>query len=221
MLALISHSQSGFMCMMFYRRDTHVAELQIGKPATRLEDACAPDHFDLAKMPFITLLASNPETQACQVEGLYTLRSAVGPPYMSSRHKRNHNNNGGSGGNKHGHHHHELQNHRRHESLSFRNTDDETHNWHVMQGRSVTTRSRRSADTRLQRREVPPRVSLDLDVYNSTAGSNDTLRNRRDVPGCITNYKAQRQLLFGCTDRNLIEVRPQCNDEGDEGNEHT
>jgi hypothetical protein len=215
------------MCMMFYRRDTHVAELQIGKPASRLEDACAADHFDLAKMPFVTLLASNPETQACQVEGLYTLRGPIGPPFMSSRHKRNHNNNNN---NKHGHHHHEA-NHRRHETLSFRNTDDENRNWHVLQGRSITDRSRRSIENNDRRdlvvvpkvrrslQDVPvPRTSVDLDILNSTATSNDTLRNRRDVPGCITNYKAQRQLLFGCTDRNLIEVRPQCNEDGDEGN---
>lgn len=44
------------MCMIFYRRDTHVAEIQMGKPATRVEDACAPDHFDPNKMPYVTLL---------------------------------------------------------------------------------------------------------------------------------------------------------------------
>lgn len=44
------------MCMIFYRRDTHVAEIQMGRPATRVEDACAPDHFDPAKMPYVTLL---------------------------------------------------------------------------------------------------------------------------------------------------------------------
>lgn len=44
------------MCMMFYRRDTHVIEIQTGKPANRLEDACAPDHFDFNKMTYITLL---------------------------------------------------------------------------------------------------------------------------------------------------------------------
>lgn len=42
--------------MIFYRRDTHVAEIQMGRPATRVEDACAPDHFDPTKMPFVTLL---------------------------------------------------------------------------------------------------------------------------------------------------------------------
>lgn len=132
-----SRSQSGFMCMMFYRRDVHVAEIQMGTPANRLEDACAPDHFDVAKLPFITLLgewhgvaygggggggggvlckqrdwmfnqfvslvfraANNPESQICPLQGLYALRGAVGPPYISSRHKRNHNSKA------HSHHHH-------------------------------------------------------------------------------------------------------------------
>lgn len=44
------------MCMIFYRRDTHVAEIQMGKAANRLEEACAPDHFDPSKMPYVTLL---------------------------------------------------------------------------------------------------------------------------------------------------------------------
>lgn len=44
------------MCMMFYRRDTHVAEIQMGSPAARLEDACAADHFDINKMQYVTLL---------------------------------------------------------------------------------------------------------------------------------------------------------------------
>lgn len=52
----LSFSKSGFICMMFYRRDTHVAELQIGREATRLEDSCAPDYFDMNRLPYISLL---------------------------------------------------------------------------------------------------------------------------------------------------------------------
>lgn len=44
------------MCMIFYRRDTHLAEIQMGMPAVRLEDACTADNFDLNKMPYITLV---------------------------------------------------------------------------------------------------------------------------------------------------------------------
>lgn len=46
------------MCVMFYRRDTHVAELQMGTPAARLEDACAPKNFDVHRTPFVTLLGN-------------------------------------------------------------------------------------------------------------------------------------------------------------------
>lgn len=43
-------------------------------------------------------------------------------------------------------------------------------------------------------------------------------RDKRDAPECVVNYKAQRQLLVGCSQPNVIEVRPKCNDDGDEGN---
>lgn len=55
-LRLLSHSKTGFVCAMFYRRNAHVTELQMGTPATRLEDACTINHFDINRLPFITLL---------------------------------------------------------------------------------------------------------------------------------------------------------------------
>lgn len=48
-------------------------------------------------------------------------------------------------------------------------------------------------------------------------GSQQPQRSRRDTPGCVVNYNSQRQLLIGCAQPNVIEVRPQCNEEGDEG----
>lgn len=39
----------------------------------------------------MTATASNPDPQICPMEGLYTLRGAIGPPYLATRHKRNHN----------------------------------------------------------------------------------------------------------------------------------
>jgi len=66
------NSNSGFVCVMFYKRNAHVAELQMGTPATRLEDACATDHFDTARLPFITLLGNwfhySPVPTFCFVE---------------------------------------------------------------------------------------------------------------------------------------------------------
>ncbi|XP_065372584.1 uncharacterized protein aus isoform X2 [Calliphora vicina] len=225
--------QSGFMCMMFYRRDTHVIEIQTGKPASRLEDACAPDHFDINKTPYITLLASNPDPQICPMEGLYSLRGAIGPPYLTTRHKRNHNKVHGLHN-----HHHQYEGpggreylHKRHSSLSFRNSQhDEKNAWHS-NTRGLPIRSRRDASS-----TVTPLATSDtnqtqaakttqeiLVVGNSTnvgfvqnPGSDTRLRSRRNVPECVTNYKAQRQLWVGCTEANVIDVRPLCNDEGDE-----
>lgn len=59
---------------------------------------------------------------------------------------------------------------------------------------------------------VSSSASTELQTTNIAAG-----RKRRDAPLCITNYKAQRQLWVGCTDENIIDVRPLCTDEGDEG----
>ncbi|XP_055375141.1 uncharacterized protein LOC129607905 isoform X2 [Condylostylus longicornis] len=108
MMAVVHHTtgcQSGFMCMMFYRRDIHIAEIQMGAPANRLEDACAPDHFDITKLPYITLLSNEPTDHTCPLEGLYKLHGAIGPPHKISRHKRNHNNKGHI---QHNHHHIQL-----------------------------------------------------------------------------------------------------------------
>ncbi|XP_058981430.1 uncharacterized protein LOC101897530 isoform X2 [Musca domestica] len=235
--------QSGFMCMMFYRRDTHIIEIQTGKPASRLEDACAPDHFDINKTPYITLLASNPDPQICPMEGLYTLRGAIGPPYMTTRHKRNHNNK------VHGihNHHHQFESnerglHRRHTSLSFRNSNPNERNaWHS-NTRGLPGRSRRDASsTTTQPTTSTLNGSQELSASSASASPKDVttqeilvvgnstnvgfvqdpdsdnrLRSRRNVPECITNYKAQRQLWIGCTEPNVIDVRPLCNDEGDE-----
>lgn len=56
--AAAADSKSGFVCVMFYRRNAHVAELQMGTPANRLEDACAADHFEPSRLQFITLLGN-------------------------------------------------------------------------------------------------------------------------------------------------------------------
>lgn len=56
-----------------------------------------------------------------------------------------------------------------------------------------------------------------LIASDDSAANVNAERTKRDVPGCITNYNAQRQLLVGCTQPNVIEVRPQCNEDGDEG----
>ncbi|XP_030242140.1 uncharacterized protein LOC108652466 isoform X5 [Drosophila navojoa] len=227
MMAVVHYTtgcQSGFMCMMFYRRDTHVIEIQTGKPAIRLEDACAPDHFDFNKMAYITLLASNPEPHICPMEGLYNLRGAIGPPYLVTRHKRNHNGKSHLG---HGHHHHQNDGleagsfgHKGHSTLSFRNAERmERGSWHA-NTRGLPARSRRNAAE--PRPDHHQESSNRLQQVLVLSSSNDTsvgfiaTRSRRDVPGCVTNYNAQRQLWVGCTAPNVIDVSPLCSLDGEE-----
>lgn len=166
------------MCWMFYRRDTHVAELQMGKPAARLEDACAPDYFDINKVPHVTLIVTNPESQICPLEGLYSLRGQIGPPRVAPRHKRNHNH----------HKRHEIREHEDMPPLI-------------------------AADTSNSRIIPSHRSRRNIDESNAV----EVIRNRRDSSNCNINYNSQRQLLVGCSEPNIIEVRPLCNDEGDEG----
>ncbi|XP_070073791.1 uncharacterized protein aus isoform X1 [Drosophila takahashii] len=225
MMAVVHYTtgcQSGFMCMMFYRRDTFVIEIQTGKPAIRLEDACAPDHFDINKMAYITLLASNPDLAICPMEGIYTLRGAIGPPYLATRHKRNHNGKSHLG---HGHHHHEGADsgnfgHKGHSSLSFRNAERmERGSWHA-NTRGLPVRSRRNApkDPQVQEQVQEQEQALVLEKVNSSDTSVGFVatRNRRDVPGCVPNYNAQRQLWVGCTAENMIDVSPLCSVDGEE-----
>ncbi|XP_032596202.1 uncharacterized protein LOC6567544 isoform X1 [Drosophila grimshawi] len=226
MMAVVHYTtgcQSGFMCMMFYRRDTHVIEIQTGKPAIRLEDACASDHFDFNKMAYITLLASNPEPHICPMEGLYNLRGAIGPPYLVTRHKRNHNGKSHLG---HGHHHHSESvgsdsgsfGHKGHSTLSFRNAERmERSSWHA-NTRGLPVRSRRNAPPAQQQQDQHHQEALVLGGLSS----NDTsvgfiaTRSRRDVPGCVTNYNSQRQLWVGCSAPNVIDVSPLCTVDGEE-----
>lgn len=58
LILIWNYSQSGYMCMIFYRRDTHIAEIQMGMPAVRLEDACTVDNFDVMKLPYVTLVGT-------------------------------------------------------------------------------------------------------------------------------------------------------------------
>lgn len=69
---------------------------------------------------------------------------------------------------------------------------------------------RRNLRKRRDTKVVEQALSLNVSV-------NDTQRSRREVPGCVVNYNAQRQLLVGCTEPNVIEVRPQCSEDSDEG----
>lgn len=127
--------------------------------------------------------------------------------------------------------------------MSFRNTNSNERNvWHSVT-RGLPARSRRDAlnstpisiddfekkntwrpTRQLSRAEASNRNALSLHnghkryaIHETWSKSNQEQRSRREVPECITNYKAQRQLWLGCTAANVIDVRPLCNEEGDEG----
>lgn len=232
-------SQSGFMCMMFYRRDTHVAEIQMGSPAMRLEDACAPDHFDINKLQFVTLLgtiifigewrvlrirsnllfpsaASNPESEVCPLDGLYGLRGAIGPPYIPSRHKRNHNQRSAAAHNNTGHsvfNHDAAATQRRSRSpLSFRSgggSEQWTRDAWRQPTRGIAVRNRRDTAEGGQEGGGAKERNGNQRV--------DSGRFRRNTGNCVVNYNSRRQLLVGCTETNVIEVHPYCTEDNDEG----
>lgn len=72
-LFLFFRSNTGFLCLVIYRRDTHVVELQIGNLTSRLEDACAPDQYDVSRTPFTTLLGMREKN----FPQIFTSRNAV------------------------------------------------------------------------------------------------------------------------------------------------
>lgn len=109
---------------------------------------------------------------------------------MSSRHKRGH-----------AHHHHESY-HRRHGTLSFRNSEESEQLWQSA-GRSLSPR---------HRRDIVPESDIEI-IEEET---ND-VRTKRDTPGCVINYNSNRRLKIGCTRHDVIDMNDKCSDEGDEG----
>nr|XP_026486259.1 uncharacterized protein LOC113393532 isoform X2 [Vanessa tameamea] len=83
-VALVAHWQhhcaSRYVCVVLYRRDTFIAELQRGSPTSRPDEACSPHHFNAVTAPYVTLVASNPESKECPYSGKYVI--------SNHRHKR-------------------------------------------------------------------------------------------------------------------------------------
>ncbi|XP_055618252.1 uncharacterized protein LOC129763325 isoform X2 [Toxorhynchites rutilus septentrionalis] len=195
MMAVVHHTTgctSGYMCVMFYRRDTHVAELQMGTPAARLEDACTTDSFDVHRTPFVTLLANNPETQICPMEGYYSIKGFLIPSSSISRHKRNHNN--------------KSRMHRHREVVNFRNQENADSYYYNLEKRKAFSRMRRTAATAQQ-----PSDNVTQDFY-----SLESSRTRRETMGCNINHNTNRRLYIGCNENTVIEVKPKCKNDEDE-----
>ena len=55
-LLLSSNSHTGYVCMVFYLRDSHVVELQAGDAAPAPEEACTPHYFNPVPGHYTTLI---------------------------------------------------------------------------------------------------------------------------------------------------------------------
>ncbi|XP_028162541.1 uncharacterized protein LOC114354378 [Ostrinia furnacalis] len=79
-VALVAHWQhhcvSRYVCVVLYRRDTYIAELQRGAPTARPDEACSPHHFNAVTAPYVTLVASNPESKECPYPGKYSIQNS-------------------------------------------------------------------------------------------------------------------------------------------------
>uniref|UniRef100_A0A182M2T7 Uncharacterized protein n=1 Tax=Anopheles culicifacies TaxID=139723 RepID=A0A182M2T7_9DIPT len=209
MMAVVHHTmgcKSGFMCVMFYRRDTHVAELQMGTPTARLEDACMTENFDVHRTPFVTLLANNSETQLCPLEGQYMMKGFLMPTSSISRHKRNHNN--------------KARSHRHWDVVGYRNQES------VISGSSAGTAGgivggyigleakRRSFLPRSRRTAAEARNDT-YAILHADGEAAGRLR-RETAGGCNINHNTNRQLLVGCNENSIIEVKPKCKTDDEE-----
>lgn len=202
----------------------------------------------------MSILAATVDPQECPLNGLYSLRGAIGPPFISSRHKRNHN--------KAHHHHHEAQYKRyvnyhystpvfvenynlnfnthvsiligipffRYTALSFRNPEEFSNLDWQMRSRIAPLRNRREVRSKRRSNGTIIESSNNIDANNDTARvilpttddkqnstDIDIQRSKRDTPECVINYNSARQLFVGCSQSNVVEVKPHCSDDGDEG----
>lgn len=110
--------------------------------------------------------------------------------------------------------------------MSFRNPE-EISNWQI-RSRVAPLRNRRDVRTkRLSNGTIieisnsssqvilPTNETLVKPQNNSTAI--DMQRMKRETPECVINYNSMRQLFVGCSQSNVIEVKPHCSEDGDEG----
>lgn len=103
-----------------------------------------------------------------------------------------------------------------------------------MQTRGIPMRNRRdvNGDAKAEATQTISDVTNEIAVVRQRRNSHSTdtastnvniapqmnqARDKRDAPECVVNYKAQRSLLIGCSQPDIIDVRPKCNDDGDEG----
>lgn len=211
MMAVVHHTmgcKSGFMCVMFYRRDTHVAELQMGTPTARLEDACTTENFDVHRTPFVTLLANNSETQLCPLEGQYMMKGFLMPTSSISRHKRNHNNKARS------HRHWDVVGYRNQESAISSSSTGTVGG--IVGGYIGLEAKRRSFLPRSRRTAAESRNDTFTMIHVEGAAGAVGRSRRETTGGCNINHNTNRQLLVGCNENSIIEVKPKCKTDDEE-----
>lgn len=98
---------------------------------------------------------------------------------------------------------------------AYRNSDEFSNLDLHMRSRTAPLRNRRDLQ-RIEHQSNVDQVKQSTELTAIDKTGTDGQRNRRDTTECVSNYNADRHLLIGCAQPNIIEVKPQCNQE-DEG----
>ena len=109
--------------------------------------------------------------------------------------------------------------------MSFRNPE-EISNWQI-RSRIAPLRNRRDVRTKRLSNgtiiEISNSSSQVILPTNGTLAKQNTTtaidmqRMKRETPECVINYNSMRQLFVGCSQSNVIEVKPHCSEDSDEG----
>lgn len=111
-------------------------------------------------------------------------------------------------------------------ALSFRNPEEFSNLDWQMRSRIAPLRNRReirakrlSNETIIKNANDTSQIILPANITLPKQNSTeiDIQRSKRETPECVINYNSVRQLFVGCSQSNVIEVKPHCSDDGDEG----
>ncbi|XP_033607260.1 uncharacterized protein LOC111864295 [Cryptotermes secundus] len=186
--------QSGYVCMMFYRRDGHVIEVQTGSHTRRPEDACQSTHFDRNTLPFVTLVTSRPEPRQCPYLGKFSVTGLSRDDGLvrSARRKRSDKSKLYQNIDTHNT---ESKSNTRGGTTPYKELDFRRRVETVYQGPGVLTRSVRSMQWFMQYNGLQRRFSRDLD-------------------GLLPNPCAEQDdfttLVVGCSTMDTMEFHSEC-----------
>ncbi|KAI9551902.1 hypothetical protein GHT06_022237 [Daphnia sinensis] len=75
--------QSGYVCMVFHRRDGHVVEFQAGEAAPAPDEACSAYYFNPVVGHLTTLIAASHHSVTCPLDGKFNVMRSIS--HASSR----------------------------------------------------------------------------------------------------------------------------------------